>query len=95
MTDQRHMTSGVGVQVLSCLVVVQMSMECANVNWKLHRLIMEHVACNMNLKEAEGETEAVKKRMSLLEVTNTHLTVELDFLEQYSRQNCLVRIIMG
>ena len=56
---------------------------------------MEHVACNMNLKEAEDETEVVKKRMSLLEETNTHLTVELDFLEQYSRQNCLVRIIMG
>ncbi len=49
----------------------------------------------MNLKEAEDETEAVKKGMSLLEETNTHLTVELDFLEQYSRQNCLVRIIMG
>ena len=75
--------------------VVQVSMDCPNVNWKLHRLIMEHMACNMNLKEAEDETKAVKKRMSLLEETNTHLTVELDFLEQYSRQNCLVQIIMG
>ena len=73
--------------------VVQVSMDCPNVNWKLHRLIMEHVACNMNLKETEYDTEAVKKGMSLLEETNTHVTVELDFLEQYSRQNCLVQII--
>ena len=31
-------------------------------------------ACDMNLKKAEGETEAVKQRMSVLEESNAHLS---------------------
>ena len=47
-------------------------------------------ACDMNLKKAEEETEAVKHRMAVLEESNARLTAEIDTLEQYSRRNCLV-----
>ena len=47
-------------------------------------------ACDMNLKKAEEETEAVKHRMAVLEESNARLTAEIDPLEQYSRWNCLV-----
>ena len=47
-------------------------------------------ACDMNVKKAEEETEAVKHRMAVLEESNARLTAEIDTLEQYSRRNCLV-----
>ena len=47
-------------------------------------------ACNVNLKSAEDESEAVKQRMSLLDESHARLTTELDTLEQYNLRNCLV-----
>ena len=47
-------------------------------------------ACDMNLKKAEDEMEAVKQRMAVLEESQARLTSEIDTLEQNSRWNCLV-----